>query len=635
MFHSRVNHETLFQFNRSTTLNTPTTTHIKTRLTYREFLLNYIGKPLAKRTLATLCCDEIAKATELLYPYFGLNRITALAFQIVGTSIVLGITIPIQQNALRTFVDAAFRDHHAFDAYKYSLLIFTFTKLLIPIIHSLNAISCKELRETLTYKMRDDLGSHWLSTKTYVGYLKTEAGKNIIDPVDDIAKKTSAFCENLINLSNDRISILSHFVGALYSLYSISTFLEISLLGLSFNLPYLVLIAIFYGYIYNISARWAHAMVKQNVQEKSIATDKFTKQTSDSLAEAERESIAFLDGENFEIDACKEKNKNIHVIDQASLRFQALLSWLNKIMWEWSEALGIITQPLTGAPNPADALSAGKNFMHIVNLAGFWNLRLDPVKNLEQCTNNLQTIIQTTGQYQKLTDVKGANENKITYSYYSDANRSIPYKEVEINLKIPTQDQTETIEINFTLRKGKIYRLVGPNGAGKTTLLKLLKGNMDPTLGSGHVKMPPNHLFLPNKPYILKGNSYSLMQTILYPSMEKATNEQINLAQRLLKNLLFDIVIDNLATVGIKDWSTNLSSGQQQKIAILNCLLKDPKPDVIFLDEPFSAMDSKSREASIQLLHKFLPNVIILYIEHKHNDNNAYNEGLQIIQESF
>lgn len=619
-----------------TSLSTLPTNVFKPKLTYKQFFWNNIGKPLADRTLSTVFCPEIAKANELLYPYFGFNRTTLLAFRMLGTSILLGVTIPIQQNALRSFVDTAFKDHLTFDAYKYPLLILTFTKLLIPIIHSLNAISCKELREKLTFDMRSDLGSRWLLTKTFVGYPKTEAGKDIIDPVDDIAKKTSVFCENLINLSNDRISILSHFIGALSSLYFISAFLEISLLGLSINIPYLVLISISYAYIYNVSAGWANAMMKQNIQQKSLATDKFTKQTTNSLAEADRESTAFLDGENFELNAYQNKNKEINLINQSSLKFQALLSCLNKVMWEWSEALGIITQPLTGIPNPADALNSGKNFMHVINQAGFWNNRLEPLKTLQQYRKNVQTIFQTIDQYEKLIKVEEFGKNKIHYSYYHDKALSIPHNQVTINLKIPNQNQTTFIEINSTLEKGKIYRLKGPNGAGKTTLFKLLKGGIEPTLGSGTVEMPPNHLFLPSKPYILKGNSYCLMQTILYPSLEKATENQIATAKQLLKRFKFEeeTVINNLTTVGVTDWSASLSTGQKQKIAMISCFIKNPKLDAIFLDEPFSAMDTKSRKTSIKLLSSLLPNATILYIEHKHSDNNFQND-LQIIEEAF
>lgn len=624
-------------------ISTTPITSTEARTSNKEHLLNNIVKPLFERIMSVGFCPEIAEATTLLYPYFGFNQTTAQAFMMAGTSVLLGILLPIQQNALRMLTDIVFKNPYAFDLYGSHLLIFVATKCLIPIIHSKNAVSCKGLREKLSFMLREEIGSNWLQSKAFIGFSETDS--NIIDPSDNLVKKTDTLCQNLVNLINERISILSHCIGALYSLYLISVFFEISLMGLSINIPYLILISISYGYIYNIFATSTNAAVKQNIREKAIATDKLSKQVANSLSEIE--SMALIGGENFESSMLKTKLHDIYSIDQASLKPQSHLSFLNKILWEYSEVLGLITQPLTGNLNPADALNSGKNFRHIADQAGFWNGRLDLVKTMEQCAAAIKTTLQAIDQYRAL--VKNC---RITYN---ETNPMVK-NEVIIDLKIPTKDGFGLIEINKKLEAGKTYRIKGPNGAGKTTLLELLKGGINPTLGSGTVIKPSNHLFLPNTAYILKGNSYSLMQTILYPSIEEATEDQIVLTKQLLEKLELKEVINELTSVGVIDWAQGqsseqkqnrrkqdqkseqkqnrgLSSGQKQKIAIIRCLVK--KPDAIFLDEPFAQMDPTSRKTAINLLHEYLPTAVILYIEHKHNDTSLNNDELHIVEEAF
>lgn len=610
------------------TINPEPTTSIRSNK--GEYLLNSIAKPIFERSMSWIFCDEIAKAAELIYPYFGFNKKTALAFTMAGTNIFLGFMIPIQQNALRTLIDIAVKNPHASNLYIYPLLILVGIKAINPIIHSKNAVSCKELRDELSYEMRNDFGESWLRTMTFVGFSKSEAGLNIISPTDDLVHKTDSFCQNLVSLTNARISILAHFIGALYSLYLISGFLEISLLGLSFNIPHLILISISYAYAYNFVASWANAIVKKSVHDKSVATDQFSKQTNNFHTQAK--SIAFLDGNNFEIHEYSKRNRQIYAIDQAALEPQARLSYLNKIHWEFSEVIGVIAQLLKGgAINPAAALSSGDNFRHVVNGAGFRNNNLDSTKNLEKSTQNIKTTLDTIEEYNNLIQAC-----KIAHTYNGE--------KITIRLTISTKDKTGSFELNTELEPGTTNRLIGPSGAGKSTIFELLKGGINPALGSGTIEIPKNHLFLPQIPYIIKGNSYSLMQTILYPSIAAATIEQIELAKQLLREFQFEsAIIDQLMNDGEKDWDADLSPGQKQIIAIISCLIK--KPNAIFLDEPFAAMDPTSRNTAIRLLQKLLPKAIILYIEHKRNEKEpdsseedsfkSNNTEIQIIEEDF
>lgn len=594
-----------------------------------NFTLKNFGTSIFERTIKYTFGEEITKATKLIYPCFRFNEIKLL-LAMAGTSAFLGTMIPIQQNVLRTLLDIAVKTPYAVDLYIFPLLTLLAIKSLCSFIHSKNSVSCKELRENLSCEMRTDLGSLWFETMTFVGFVKTSAGPNIINPTDDLINKTNGFCENLVNLINARISILAHFIGALYSLYLISGSIEVSLLGLTIPIPYLILISLIYAHAHNLVATWANTIVKKNVQEKTTATDILSKQTYNSLSQAK--SIAFLNSKIFEINAFKDKTEKIRVIDQASLTPQAWLSFFNKIHWEFSEIIGVIAQLLKGNVNVADALNAGANFRRVVDEAGFWNNNLEATKNLEKSTLNLQTIIDCINEFEDLR-----LNSKIKYSYIKYIGSEIP---VNIDLTISKKDQSESFILKYTLVPRKTYRIIGPSGSGKSTLLELLKGDINPTLGSGTVQMPKNYLFLPQIPRIIKGTSYSLMDSIC----SKPTPGQIEKTKALMKEFKFENpIIDKVTMTGETDWDTDLSPGQKQKIAIISCCIKEPSPLAVYLDEPFASMDPDSRAIAIKLLYQNLPqDVIIVYIEHKRNkdekessDDDSSNAEIQIIEEAF
>jgi putative ATP-binding cassette transporter len=63
------------------------------------------------------------------------------------------------------------------------------------------------------------------------------------------------------------------------------------------------------------------------------------------------------------------------------------------------------------------------------------------------------------------------------------------------------------------------------------------------------------------------------------------------------------------------EWERTLSGGEKQKVAIIRSIVNSP--DILFLDESFSAMDKKSEEVSINILSEELIGSTIILITHK------------------
>lgn len=148
------------------------------------------------------------------------------------------------------------------------------------------------------------------------------------------------------------------------------------------------------------------------------------------------------------------------------------------------------------------------------------------------------------------------------------------------------EDEIIAVEnINLDLKKGEIIAIVGPSGCGKSTILSILAG-IDSNYG-GKVITKENIKF----GYMLQDAALLEWKNILNNTLiglelqKKLTKENVNYAKKLLN------------TYGLKDfinkYPSNLSGGMKQRVALIRTLTT--KPDIILLDEPFSALDYQSR----------------------------------------
>ena len=149
-------------------------------------------------------------------------------------------------------------------------------------------------------------------------------------------------------------------------------------------------------------------------------------------------------------------------------------------------------------------------------------------------------------------------------------------------------------DITFDVLPGEFIALVGPSGGGQSTLLNLLAGLLKPESGS---------ILLSGKPlgretsrhigYMLQQDHLLEWRTILKNILlgleiqHELTPEAINYAKKLLKQYGLDKFADSKPS--------ELSGGMRQRAALVRTLVL--KPDLLLLDEPFSALDYQTRLA--------------------------------------
>lgn len=139
--------------------------------------------------------------------------------------------------------------------------------------------------------------------------------------------------------------------------------------------------------------------------------------------------------------------------------------------------------------------------------------------------------------------------------------------------------------ISFTLDKEEILAIVGSSGCGKSTLLNILTGLDKKT--SGEIKLKEN---------ITLG--YMPQEDALFPWLNILDNACLGLDIKKIKTKdNIDFVKNLLIKYGLGDflekYPRELSGGMRQRVALIRTLAL--KPDILMLDEPFSALDYVSR----------------------------------------
>lgn len=188
-------------------------------------------------------------------------------------------------------------------------------------------------------------------------------------------------------------------------------------------------------------------------------------------------------------------------------------------------------------------------------------------------------------------------------------------------------------DLNFSVKKGEIFVLVGPSGSGKTTSLKMINGLIEPTDGNLYFKEKRIKDY--NIQKLRWQIGYVLQQIALFPTMSVKENIEVipemlgwNKEQRnkRVDELLQEVDMD---PEQFRDrMPSELSGGQQQRIGIIRALASEP--DIVLMDEPFSALDPISRASLQDLvleLHQKLGNTIIFVT---HNMKEAMKIGSRI-----
>ena len=176
------------------------------------------------------------------------------------------------------------------------------------------------------------------------------------------------------------------------------------------------------------------------------------------------------------------------------------------------------------------------------------------------------------------------------------------------NISLAYQTETDEIRalssISFSVEKGEFVAIIGPSGCGKTSILSIIAGLLKPsggkvTLCGEEIKKGKNSI------------GYMLQKDELFPWRTIEENAYLPLEVKKLKSADEKKKVNRLLEkYGLwefrKKYPSQLSGGMRQRAALIRTMASSP--DLLLLDEPFSALDYQTRLSVCDDLYEIIKN---------------------------
>ncbi|MBQ1965750.1 MAG: ABC transporter ATP-binding protein [Clostridia bacterium] len=160
--------------------------------------------------------------------------------------------------------------------------------------------------------------------------------------------------------------------------------------------------------------------------------------------------------------------------------------------------------------------------------------------------------------------------------------------------------------LSFKVADGEKIHLSAPSGVGKTTLLRILAGLESADKGTVTGVSPNQITFLFQEPRLFPQLTALENVTCIHADAEKAKNKALQLLEKLG------------LSEAVNQYPDELSGGMKQRVALARTLSVD-RP-VVFLDEPFTALDSELKDSVRKTVAEFCEDKTLILVSHDPQD---------------
>lgn len=199
------------------------------------------------------------------------------------------------------------------------------------------------------------------------------------------------------------------------------------------------------------------------------------------------------------------------------------------------------------------------------------------------------------------------------------------------NLKVNYKNKDKAVRvienIDLEVKKGEICTVIGPSGCGKSTLLKVLAGikkDYDGEVFVDGIKVNPkiNRIgFIPQNFGLVRWKTVE--ENIILSTKIKDGKKSLDID--FYNKLINELKVKEF----IKRYPNQLSGGQMQRVSIARALLM--KPNLLLMDEPFSALDAMTKEEVQEIFLKVWRKYTVTTILVTHDIKEAIYLGKKIV----
>lgn len=447
---------------------------------------------------------------------------------------------------------------------------------------------CGKPSDSLASLAHQEFLKRWLE---HQGYYRSQYVSDAPDNPDQrIQQDVDSFVNASVNLSLGLLDAVVSLFSFTIILWGLSGTLE----GFGYEIPRAM---VYLVYLYVIVATVFAVWIGKPLIRLNFLNEQLTANFRYSLIRLREygESIAFFRGENREHSTLLTRFStlihNVWAIVFRSIKFQGF----NLTISQTAVVFPFIVQAprlLAGKITLGDMVQTAQAFGQVQDALSFLRSSYDEFAGYRAVLNRLTGFLDNMDEVAQLPVANIVPSQQIVII---DA----------LTVRTPSRVAlVENLKLNLGVHSSLLIR--GHSGIGKTTMLRAIAGLWPYVEGNVTRPILTQTLFLPQKPYLPLG---TLRGALYYPSTTQLGDHATDILQQCHLSHLASR-IDETA-----DWSSILSLGEQQRIAIGRALLCQPQ--VVFLDEASSAMDEGLEYDMYKLLRDKLPESILVSVGHR------------------
>lgn len=439
------------------------------------------------------------------------------------------------------------------------------------------------------------LTGRWLADGTH--YRLGLIGNGVDNPDQRIQEDVNSYIATTYSMSISLIQQISSLISFSVILWGLSA--ALTLPGTDTKVPGLLLwIAIAYA---AIGTAVAHLLGRRLIplyfaQEKYEANFRF------GLARLREfsEPVALLSGET------TERKRLGNLFGELVANFFRIIhvrKWLNAFTQLYGSSNSVVPYVIVAPFYFADKVTLG-----VMNQTAGAFARVDAA--LSFFIDRYATLANYKAVVDRLNSFDASIEKALTAKAASEIEQAAtPGKDMRfpsLDLSLPTGQVLAHVR-DLSIRAGSQTLISGPSGSGKSTLFRALAGIWP--FGKGRIEKPDaSVMLLPQRPYLPIG---TLRSAVSYPDMKGVY------ADADILEALDAVSLPHLKARLDEEahWTTVLSGGEQQRLAIARALLA--KPQWLLMDESTSALDEPLEAAIYQTIRKRLPGTTVVSIGHR------------------